>query len=78
MTGLVMLGPPKLSTVFSLISSLLQKNKNTKNNYAIGSVADPGCFIPDPRYKHFIIQNPGSEHFFIPDPGSYMQSGMQT
>jgi hypothetical protein len=32
------------------------------NSFVPVSVADPGCFIPDP--------GSGSEYLFIPDPGS--------
>jgi hypothetical protein len=47
------------------------------------SVADPGCFIPDPDPTIFSsrIPHPDSDPniFFIPDHGSYyMKSGMQT
>jgi hypothetical protein len=43
---------------------VILKNKTKKQNFikpsGVPSVADPGCFIPDP----------GSEYLFIPDPGS--------
>jgi hypothetical protein len=40
------------------------------------SVADPGCFIPDPDSN---IAHAGSRilNFFIPNPGSYLKSWMQ-
>jgi hypothetical protein len=39
----------------------------------VASVADLGCFVPDPRSKiQYFVPDPGSENFFIPDPVSYV------
>jgi hypothetical protein len=36
------------------------------------SVADPGCFIPEPNIFHFSIPDPNSFH-----PGSYIKRGVK-
>jgi hypothetical protein len=42
------------------------------------SVANSGCFIPNPAIFSSRIPDSDSNIFLIPDPGSYMKSGMQT